>query len=165
MLGRLVGPMLQLLLASGLTCGPALARDTGADLQGFWEHRNMTPLERPDGSASKLSTYRDGFRILKTMLKLFSTERPIAFYGIVAGVLAAASVALGLPLLFTYLETGLVPRIPTAILAASSMTLGVLSLLAGVILHAVTKGRREIKALAYLRIPSPSSLFRSRVDA
>jgi glycosyltransferase involved in cell wall biosynthesis len=120
--------------------------------------------ERPEGSASKLSTWRDGFRILKTMLKLFSTERPIAFYGIVAGILAATSVALALPLFFTYLETGLVPRIPTAILAASLMSLGVLSLLAGIILHAVTKGRREIKALAYLRIPSPASIL-SRVDA
>ncbi|GAB3753923.1 glycosyltransferase [Lysobacter olei] len=113
--------------------------------------------ERPEGSASKLNTWRDGFRILRTMLKLFSTERPIAFYGSVAGLLATSSVALGIPLLLTYLQTGLVPRIPTAILAASLMTLSVLSLLAGIILHAVAKGRREIKALAYLRVPSPTA--------
>lgn len=115
--------------------------------------------ERPEGSASKLSTWSDGFRILRTMLKLFSTERPIAFYGMVAVILAVTSVGLGLPLLFTYLETGLVPRIPTAILTASLTTLAVLSLLAGIILHAVAKGRREIKSLAYLRIPSPSTFL------
>lgn len=113
--------------------------------------------ERPEGSASKLNTWRDGFRILRTMLKLFSTERPIAFYGLVAGLLAVSSVALGIPLLLTYLQTGLVPRIPTAILAASLMTLAVLSMLAGIILHAVVQGRREVKALAYLQIPSPSA--------
>lgn len=121
--------------------------------------------ERPEGSASKLNTWRDGFRILRTMLKLFSTERPIAFYGIAAAALAAASLALSTPLLLTYLETGLVPRFPTAILAASLMTLAVLSVLVGVILHAIAKSRREIKALAYLRVPSPASMFLPRVRA
>jgi glycosyltransferase involved in cell wall biosynthesis len=110
-------------------------------------------VERPEGSFSKLNTWKDGLRILRTMLTLFSTERPIAFYGSLGGVLSMASVLLALPLLATYLGTGLVPRFPTAVLAASLMTLAVLSFLAGVILHAIAKARREVKALAYLRIP------------
>lgn len=111
--------------------------------------------ERPEGSVSKLSTWGDGFRILRTMLKLFSTERPVSFYGLLSGLLAVSAVALGVPLVVTYLETGLVPRIPTAILVTMLLVISALSALVGLVLGAVTHGRREIKALAYLRWPGP----------
>jgi glycosyltransferase involved in cell wall biosynthesis len=110
--------------------------------------------ERPEGSFSKLSTYRDGFRILRTMLRLFSAERPLAFFGLIAGVLALGSLAIATPLVLTYMETGLVPRFPTAILATGLMLMAALSGLAGLILDTVTRGRREMKMLAYLRNPA-----------
>lgn len=111
--------------------------------------------ERPEGSVSKLSTWRDGFRILKTMLALFSTERPVAFYGGLSALLAVCAIVLGIPLVDTYLATGLVPRIPTAILVTTLLVIAALSALVGLVLGAVTHGRREIKALAYLRCPGP----------
>ena len=111
--------------------------------------------ERPEGSVSKLSTWSDGFRILRTMLKLFSTERPVSFYGLLSGLLAVSAVTLGVPLVVTYLESGLVPRIPTAILVTMLLVISALSALVGLVLGAVTHGRREIKALAYLRWPGP----------
>lgn len=111
----------------------------------------VTPYkERPQGSASKLKTYSDGSRILLTMLRLFSTERPFAFYGGISVALAFVSVALALPVIDTYLETGLVPRFPTAILSTGLMLMAALSFFAGLILATVTKGRRELKALFYL---------------
>lgn len=110
---------------------------------------------RPEGSVSKLSTYRDGFRILLTILKLFKDERPLAFFSILFFALAAASVALGWPIVLTYLQTGLVPRLPTAILATGIMLLAFLSLASGFILDTVTHGRLELKRLAYLAIPAP----------
>ena len=113
--------------------------------------------ERPQGSASKLRTYADGARILLTMVRLFSTERPFAFYGAISFVLAAVSVVLAVPVLNTYLETGLVPRFPTAILSTGLMITAALSFFAGLILVTVTKGRRELKALFYLRQPPPSA--------
>src|SRR5690606_30746364 len=79
--------------------------------------------ERPEGSSSKLRTYRDGARILLTILRLFSAERPVAFYGLAAAVLASVALAFAAPLLITYLDTGLVPRFPTAILATGLMIL------------------------------------------
>ena len=112
--------------------------------------------ERPEGSVSKLSTWRDGFRIMRTMLKLFSTERPIAFYGMLSLFTALLGFLLGVPLLLTYLDTGLVPRIPTAILVTALAVVSMLAMVAGLVLDAVTRGRRELKALAYLRWPSPA---------
>jgi len=112
--------------------------------------------ERPEGSVSKLSTWRDGFRIMRTILKLFSTERPIIFYGALSLFTALLGVALGMPLLLTYLETGLVPRIPTAILVTALAVVSMLAMVAGLVLDAVARGRRELKALAYLRWPSPT---------
>jgi glycosyltransferase involved in cell wall biosynthesis len=106
--------------------------------------------ERPAGSASKLNTYRDGWRILQTMLRLFRQERPSAFFGIVALILSVVSLLLAAPLIGTYLETGLVPRIPTAILCTGLMIMAMLSLACGLILDTVTHGRREIRRLAYL---------------
>lgn len=110
---------------------------------------------RPEGSVSKLSTYRDGFRILRVMLALFKNERPVAFFGIAAGLLALLAIGLSIPIAITYAETGLVPRFPTAILSASIMMLAFLSMVCGLVLDTVTRGRRELKRLVYLQIPAP----------
>ncbi|MBN8427918.1 MAG: glycosyltransferase [Xanthomonadales bacterium] len=107
--------------------------------------------ERPEGSFSKLSTYKDGFRILKTMLRLFSAERPLAFFGGIAVVMALAGGILGIPVILEFLHSGLVPRFPTAILSTGLMILAALSGFAGLILDTVTRGRRELKMLAYLQ--------------
>ncbi len=105
---------------------------------------------RPEGSASKLRTYSDGWRILMMILKLIRHERPLFFFGLIAGLLAASSVLLSIPIVNTYLETGLVPRLPTAVLATGIMLLAALSLFAGIILDTVSRGRREVRMLAYL---------------
>lgn len=109
---------------------------------------------RPEGSVSKLSTFRDGWRILKTILKLFISERPMAFFAILAGLLVLLSIGLTVPLALTYLDTGLVPRFPTALLATGLMLCAMLSLVCGAVLHTVTMGRQEIKRLIYLSIPT-----------
>jgi hypothetical protein len=112
--------------------------------------------ERPEGSESKLSTFRDGFRILKTIVRLTKEERPLAFFTACGAVLAFASLALAFPLLVTYLETGLVPRLPTAVLACGLMILAFLSLACGLILDSVAHGRCEMKRLHYLTLPGPA---------
>jgi glycosyltransferase involved in cell wall biosynthesis len=108
---------------------------------------------RPEGSVSKLSTYRDGFRILGTILRLFKSERPLAFFSIAFALCAFASIYLAIPLVITYLETGLVPRLPTAVLCAALMLFGVILLACGIILDAVTKSRIEQKRFSYLSVP------------
>ena len=108
---------------------------------------------RPEGSHSKLSTYRDGWRILRTICKLFISERPLQFFSILAAVLAAGAIALVIPLLLTYLHTGLVPRLPTAVLATGAMLAAMLSMVCGVVMHAIRLARREAKRLRYLAIP------------
>jgi len=117
---------------------------------------------RLEGSASKLSTYRDGFRILKMITRLFKNERPLVFFTFIFVLLALLSLGLSLPLLLTYLETGLVPRLPTAVLAASTMLLACLALTSGLILDTVTQGRRELKRMAYLAVPSLAALSGKR---
>ena len=113
-----------------------------------------TPYKaRPVGSASKLRTYRDGFRILMMILNLFKEERPLAFFSIIAATLALIGLVLAYPVFMTYIETGLVPRFPTAILSTGLMILASLSLTCGFVLDTVTHGRREMKRLAYLAIP------------
>ncbi len=112
-------------------------------------------FSRPAGSTSKLNTYRDGVRILRVMMALFKNERPLAFFGYAAALLAALSLALATPLFITYFDTGLVPRFPTAILSASIMVMAFLSLSCGLNLDTVTRGRREVKRLAYLQMASP----------
>jgi len=107
-------------------------------------------FERPAGSASKLSTYRDGMRILVTMGKLFRDIRPLPFFGTVAALLAAAGLILGAEVVVEYMNTRLVPRLPTAVLATGLMLLASLSLVCGLILDSVARGRREVKRLAYL---------------
>ena len=115
----------------------------------------VTPYQaRPSGSQSKLRTYRDGTRILLTILKLFKEERPLTFFGILCVVLTLVALVLAYPVVVTYMRTGLVPRFPTAILATGIMILAFLSLAAGFILATVTHGRREMKRLFYLAIPT-----------
>jgi len=106
---------------------------------------------RPDGSESKLRTYRDGWRILMMILKLVRHERPLVFFGFIAGILTLASVLTSIPLVLEFIETGLVPRLPTAVLSTGIMLLAALSLLAGIILDTVSRGRREVRLLAYLQ--------------
>lgn len=110
---------------------------------------------RPEGSASKLSTYGDGWRILKTILTLYRLERPLLFFGAIGGLLLMAAIVLGVPLVLTYLETGLVPRFPTAIGATGLVILSALNVFAGLILDTVVRGRREVRRLAYLSHPAP----------
>jgi glycosyltransferase involved in cell wall biosynthesis len=109
---------------------------------------------RPEGSQSKLSTYRDGWRILKTILHLYRIERPVLFYGSFAMFLAALGIVLAVPLAITYLQTGLVPRFPTAILVTGLMILAFLSFFCGLILDTVVRGRREVRRLHYLSFPA-----------
>lgn len=113
---------------------------------------------RPEGSTSKLSTYSDGMCILFTIIKLFAIERPLQFYGALSGLLAAVALLLSLPLFVTYMESGLVPRFPTAILSTGLVMLSAISFVTGVILETVTIGRREAKQLRYLAIGSLSCL-------
>lgn len=108
---------------------------------------------RPEGSESKLSTYRDGWRILKTIGRLYISERPFAFFGLCAFILTALSLILAVPVIVEFFESGLVPRLPTAVLSASLMISAMLSLACGLILDTVTKGRHEVKRLVYLSIP------------
>jgi glycosyltransferase involved in cell wall biosynthesis len=110
---------------------------------------------RPQGSASKLNTWRDGFRILRTILALYRAERPLMFFAVIGVVLAIVSVVLAIPVFVTYVETGLVPRLPTAILSTGLMMLASLSGAVGLVLDTVTRGRRETKLLAYLAHRAP----------
>lgn len=109
---------------------------------------------RGEGSESKLSTYGDGFRIGRTIVTLYRIEKPMLFFGIIAAAFALLSVILAIPLGVTYAETGLVPRLPTAILATGLMILAFLNLFAGLILDTVVRGRREVRRLAYLSFPA-----------
>jgi hypothetical protein len=110
---------------------------------------------RPHGSSSKLNTLRDGVRILNTMITLLRQEKPMPFFGAIGALLAVLSLALAWPLGVTYLETGLVPRFPTAILCTGLMILALLNLSCGVILDATTRARLEMRRLAYLNWRAP----------
>jgi glycosyltransferase involved in cell wall biosynthesis len=107
---------------------------------------------RPDGSESKLSTFADGYRILKTIAILIKEERPLQFFSSLFFLLALTSIVISIPVISTYLETGLVPRFPTAILATGMMLLAFVNLACGLILDTVTRGRQELKRLQYLAI-------------
>ena len=113
---------------------------------------------RPAGSESKLSTYRDGWRILKTIATLYRIERPVLFFGSIGALLLLLGLVLAVPLILTYLDTGLVPRFPTAILITGLGIVAVLCLFAGLILDTVTRGRREVRRLAYLAHPAPGQV-------
>jgi glycosyltransferase involved in cell wall biosynthesis len=108
---------------------------------------------RPEGSVSKLNTWRDGFRILGTILKLYRSEKPLRFFVVIGIFLALVSIGLAVPVIITYLEEGIVPRLPTAVLSTGLMIVAVLSVSSGLVLDTVTRGRREMKLLAYLSQP------------
>jgi glycosyltransferase involved in cell wall biosynthesis len=110
---------------------------------------------RPDGSESKLSTWRDGFRILRKIASLYRSERPLGFFGAVGAFLAIVSIGFAIPVFVTYMRTGTVPRLPTAILSTGLMVLACMAAVAGVVLDTVSKGRREMKLLAYLGQRAP----------
>jgi glycosyltransferase involved in cell wall biosynthesis len=112
---------------------------------------------RPEGSHSKLSTYGDGWKILKTIGNLYRVERPVLFYGSIGALLVIAAIILAIPLVETYLQTGLVPRFPTAILVTGMVIVAVLCFFAGLILDTVTRGRREVRRLAYLSLSAPGN--------
>jgi glycosyltransferase involved in cell wall biosynthesis len=105
---------------------------------------------RPEGSASKLNTVGDGMRILRVIVHLVKEERPLQFFLVIFALLAAVSIALGVPVVMQFLATGLVGRLPTAVLATGLMILAFLSLFCGLVLDTVTRGRREFKRLIYL---------------
>jgi glycosyltransferase involved in cell wall biosynthesis len=110
---------------------------------------------RVSGSTSKLRTYVDGLKIIRLILVLYKNERPLKFFSAIAAVFVAVALALGIPLVITFIKTGLVPRQPTAILATGLVLLSALSLVSGLILDTVTRGRREMRRLAYLSVPPP----------
>jgi glycosyltransferase involved in cell wall biosynthesis len=109
--------------------------------------------ERSAGSTSKLRTYGDGLRILRTIVRLIKDERPLQFFSLAGGVLLLIGIGLGLPVVIEFLKIGLVPRLPTAVLATGLVLLSFLSFACGLILDSVTRGRWEMKRLAYLAVP------------
>ncbi len=111
---------------------------------------------RPEGSASKLNTWRDGIRILKTVLRLYRFERPMPLFTGLGLSLAIIAIGLAIPIFVTYVQEGIVPRLPTAVLSTGLMVLAFLSIACGVILDTVTRGRRELKLLAYLAQRAPA---------
>ena len=115
---------------------------------------------RAEGSASKLNTWRDGLRILWTIVRLYRVERPLRFFGVISLLLAALSIVLAVPVVVTFLEQGVVPRLPTAILSTALMLLACLALASGLVLDTVTRGRRELKRLAYLAHRAPYGIER-----
>ncbi len=118
----------------------------------------VTPYRiRVTGSTSKLRTYVDGLKIVRLIVVLYKNERPLRFFSAVASVLIVVALALGIPLVVTFIKTGLVPRQPTAILATGLVLLSALSVVAGMILDTVTRGRLEMRRLAYLAVPPPDS--------
>ena len=119
---------------------------------------------RLEGSESKLSTWRDGYRILATILKLYRSERPLAFFSSIGISLGAISIGLAIPIVVTFIEEGIVPRIPTAILSTGMMLAAFVAVAVGLILDTVTRGRREMKLLAYLEQRAPGDEWNRRKD-
>jgi glycosyltransferase involved in cell wall biosynthesis len=111
--------------------------------------------DRPEGSESKLRTYHDGFRILRMIARLLHHERPLALYGVLSAAVFLIGAALGLPVVVEYAQTGLVPRFPTAFLAASVVLLSVLMLIIGILLDGLRKVRQENTRIAYMALPAP----------
>jgi glycosyltransferase involved in cell wall biosynthesis len=123
------------------------------ELRMPWSEIDTPYGARPEGSESKLSTYRDGFRILRTIFSLFVTERPLQFFAIVAALLTLLAVGISVPLLTTYLATHEVPRLPTAMLVVGIQLVAVIALVCGALLSGVTRSRHELKRLFYLSVP------------
>lgn len=120
-------------------------------------------IDRPEGSESKLNTVRDGFRILRMIIVLVKEERPLQLFTIVGAIFALTASVIIYPIIIEFLDTGLVPRFPTAILSASLMIVSLLSFVSGLILETVTLGRREHKRLAYLRYDGPAVSYEKGV--
>jgi len=116
--------------------------------------------ERPEGSASKLNTYRDGLRILLNIVGLTRRERPLVFFGLIFLFFALFSFAIGIPVVIEYFQTGLVPRVPTAVLVTGTMMIAFLALFTGLMLESGTRGRWELKRMSYLSITGPQDLHR-----
>ncbi len=123
-----------------------------------------TYMKRPEGSDSKLNTFSDGLKITKLIVKLLKDERPMTFFGCLFLILAIISIVLAIPVVLTFLDTGLVPRFPTVILASACMLLAFLLLVCGFILDSVTRGRRERKRLSYLSIAGPASIRAQNIE-
>lgn len=145
---------------------PALARgfeiETELTIHALELRMPVAEIETPyyarqEGSSSKLRTYRDGTRILAVIIFLFKEVRPFKFFGALFALFAVASMALAYPIVLEFVETGLVPRVPTAILATGTMLFGVILLACGIILDSVSRGRRETKRMHYLSIPPVSN--------
>lgn len=163
------------MLSGCKVCSRRFAKSFPATSEGFEVETEMTihalelrmPIaeidvpyrERPAGSTSKLSTVRDGLIILKTIFVLIKEEKPLQFFSIIGFALGGISLALGIPVIREYLQTGLVPRFPTAILASALMILAFLSLLCGVILDSVSRSQRAMKRMHYLAVPGPVGSF------
>ena len=172
-LGRLFGRQFADILSGYRVFSRRFVKTFPADATGFEIETELSvhalemraPLDevdtpyraRAEGSESKLSTWSDGVRILWTMVRLYESERPRRFFTAIAVVLAVVAVVLAIPILVEYAETGLVPRFPTAILATGLGLLASLSFFAGAILETVTRGRQEVKRLAYLAHPAPGT--------
>lgn len=109
---------------------------------------------RPAGSQSKLNTWRDGFRILSMIVRLYRSEKPLRFFSLIGGLLAVVAIGLAVPLAVTYFELGVVPRLPTAVLSTGLMIVAMLVVSSGLVLDTVARGRREMKLLAYLSVPT-----------
>ena len=119
--------------------------------------------DRGEGSSSKLSTYKDGARIFLTILHLVKEERPLQFFSLIAAILFVTGVVLGFPLFLEFRRTHLVPRLPTGVLATGIMMLSFLSLVCGLVLDSVSRGRKEIKQLAYLAAGQTDSVIARRL--
>ena len=126
---------------------------------------NTDYKERPPGSTSKLRTFRDGWRILVTIMNLMRNERPLLFFSLIGLFLTILAVILGIPVIKTYVDTGLVPRFPTAILCTGLIVIAFLSVATGLILDLISHVRRETKRLSYLSYPSPRASRSSRASA
>ncbi len=109
--------------------------------------------DRPEGSTSKLRTYSDGIRILRTIVMLVKDERPLAFFATAGLILFCVAIILSIPIFVEFSRTHLVPRFPTAILSTGLVLTAFLSLACGLILDSVARGRKEIKRMIYLSIP------------
>jgi hypothetical protein len=118
------------------------------------EHKT-TLRERAEGSESKLQTFRDGWRILRTILILIKEERPLSFFVVVGALFAVISVSIAVPVIIEFIETDKIQRLPTLLLSTGLMILSFLSLANGLILDTVTRSRRELKRLHYLSYKAP----------
>jgi len=121
-------------------------------VQGMKMQEIFAPYyERPEGSFSKLSTFKDGFKVLKMIIKLLKYEKPLLLFGSIGLMLAIISIFLGVPIIITYMQIHAVPRVPTAILSTGIMIIAVLSCFCGLILDNLTRTKRELQRVAYLR--------------